>query len=104
LTSASRAEGPASRRRHASRESGSAKVARQKAKTAVAFRRPTVAFQQALEQEGLHLRILAMTNLMPLEGGVPLVRDGAIVGAIGVSGMQSHQDAEVAQIGAAVLG
>jgi glc operon protein GlcG len=85
-------------------QSGSAKVARQKAKTAVAFRRPTVAFQQALEQGGLHLRILAMTNLMPLEGGLPLVRDGAIVGAIGVSGMQSHQDAEIAQIGAAALG
>jgi glc operon protein GlcG len=85
-------------------QSGSVKVAQQKAETAAAFRRPTVAFQHALEQGGLHLRILAMTNLLPLEGGLPLMRDGAVVGAIGVSGMQSHQDAEVAQIGAAALG
>jgi glc operon protein GlcG len=84
-------------------QSGSVKVAQQKAETAAAFRRPTVAFQQALEQGGLHLRILAMTNLLPLEGGLPLVRDGAVVGAIGVSGMQSHQDAEIARIGAAAL-
>jgi len=83
---------------------GSVEVARQKAETAAAFRRSTVAFQQALEQGGLHLRILAMTNLLPLEGGLPLIRDGAVIGAIGVSGMQSHQDAEIAQIGAAALG
>jgi glc operon protein GlcG len=85
-------------------QSGSIKVAQQKAETAAAFRRPTVVFQQALEQGGLHLRVLAMTNLLPLEGGLPLMRDGAVVGAIGVSGMQSHQDAEIAQIGATALG
>jgi uncharacterized protein GlcG (DUF336 family) len=66
-------------------QSGSLRVAQQKAETAAAFRRPTVDFQQVLEQGGLHLRILAMANLLPLEGGLPLMQDGAIVGAIGVS-------------------
>jgi len=51
----------------------------------------------------LHLRMLAMSNLIPLEGGFPLMKDGKVVGAIGVSGMQSTQDAQVAQAGAAVL-
>ena len=83
---------------------GSVEVAQQKAQTAAAFRRPTAAFQQTLGEGGVHLRLLAMANVMPLEGGVPLMRDGAVVGAIGVSGMRSDQDVEIAQIGAAALG
>ena len=82
---------------------GSIRVSRQKAETAVAFRRPTVVFQDALGQGGSHLRLLAMDNLMPLEGGLPLLRDGAVIGGIGVSGMQSDQDAQVAMAGAAAL-
>ena len=77
---------------------GSIEVARQKAQTAVYFRRPTKRFEDALAQGGLHLRLLGMTNL------TPLVVDGEVVGAIGVSGMQSHEDAQVAQAGAAALG
>ncbi|MBU6486544.1 MAG: heme-binding protein [Burkholderiales bacterium] len=83
---------------------GSIEVARQKAQTAVYFRRPTKRFEEALAQGGLHLRLLGMTNLTPLDGGLPLVVDGEVVGAIGVSGMQSHEDAQVAQAGAAALG
>ena len=83
---------------------GSVEVAQRKAETAAAFRRPTAAFQQTLGEGGVHLRLLAMANVMPLEGGLPLTRDGAVVGAIGVSGMRSDQDVEIAQIGAAALG
>nr|WP_121323802.1 heme-binding protein [Paraburkholderia sp. RAU2J] len=79
---------------------GSIQVARQKAVTAVLFRRPTRLFEDAIAQGGLHLRLLGMNNLVPLDGGIPLIRDGAVVGAIGVSGMRSDQDALVAQAGA----
>jgi uncharacterized protein GlcG (DUF336 family) len=82
---------------------GSIEVARQKAETAVRFRRPTKRFEDALSQGGLHLRLLGMTNLTPLDGGLPLVVDGQVIGAIGVSGMQSHEDAQVADAGAATL-
>lgn len=82
---------------------GSVLVAQQKAKTAVDFRRPTGAFESALADGGLHLRLLGMTNLMPLEGGLPILRDGRVIGAIGVSGMQSNQDAQVAAAGVAAL-
>ncbi|AKJ69395.1 hypothetical protein PATSB16_36990 [Pandoraea thiooxydans] len=83
---------------------GSIEVARQKAETAVRFRRSTKVFEGALAQGGIHLRLLGMTNLTPLDGGIPLVVDGRIVGAIGVSGMQSAQDAQVARAGAGALG
>ena len=83
---------------------GSELVAQQKAKTAVDFRRPTRAFEAALADGGLHFRLLGMTNLTPLEGGLPILRDGKVIGAIGVSGMQSTQDAQVAAVGLAALG
>lgn len=82
---------------------GSIEVARQKAETAVRFRRSTRLFQDAVSQAGIHLRLLGMSNLTPLEGGIPLLVDGAVIGAIGVSGMQSEQDAQVAQAGADAL-
>lgn len=82
---------------------GSIEVACQKAETAVRFKRPTKRFEEALTEGGLHWRLLGMTNLTPLDGGIPLVREGAVIGAIGISGMQSHQDAQVAQAGADAL-
>jgi uncharacterized protein GlcG (DUF336 family) len=82
---------------------GSIEVARQKAETAVRFRRSTKLFEDALAQGGMHLRLLGMTNLTPLDGGIPLILEGKIIGAIGVSGMQSDQDAKVAQAGADAL-
>ena len=82
---------------------GSSDVALQKAETAVRFRRSTKVFEDALAQGGMHLRLLGMTNLTPLDGGIPLVLDGRVIGAIGVSGMQSAQDAKVAQAGADAL-
>jgi uncharacterized protein GlcG (DUF336 family) len=82
---------------------GSIEIARLKAETALRFRRPTKAFEDRLAEGGAALRILAMPGVAPLEGGLPLVRDGAIVGAIGVSGVQPHEDAQVARAGLVVL-
>jgi glc operon protein GlcG len=82
---------------------GSIEIARLKAETALRFRRPTKAFEERLAEGGVSLRILAMPGVAPLEGGLPLVRDGAVVGAIGVSGVQSHEDAQIARAGLVVL-
>ena len=63
--------------------------------TANNFKRPTKALQDAIAQGGANLRLLAVTDVTPLEGGVPIVVDGKIIGAIGVSGVTANQDAEV---------
>ena len=85
-------------------QTGSIDIAQQKAESAVRFKRPTKAFEEALTQGGLHLRLLATQRAIPLEGGLPLIVDGQLVGAIGVSGMQSTQDAQVAAEGVKALG
>lgn len=72
-----------------------------KAVTANNLRRPTKALQDGIAQGGVNLRLLAVPGVMPLEGGVPIVVDGKIIGAIGVSGVASDQDAQVAMAGAA---
>jgi uncharacterized protein GlcG (DUF336 family) len=72
-----------------------------KATTANSLMRPTKALQDSVAQGGVNLRMLGAKSLLPLEGGVPIVADGKIVGAIGVSGVMSNQDAEVAMAGAA---
>lgn len=83
---------------------GSVEVSREKAQGAVAFRRPTKAFQDLIAQGGVHLRLLNLTgDAGVLEGGVPIVAGGKMVGAIGVSGGSSKQDAQVAQAGADVV-
>jgi glc operon protein GlcG len=82
---------------------GSVEVARDKAYSAVAFRRPTKAFQDAVEKGGANLRILRLTGASPLEGGVPIVVNGQLVGGIGVSGVTSEQDAQIANAGIASL-
>ena len=82
---------------------GSVDVARDKAYSAVAFRRPTKAFQDAVGQGGENLRILKLSGASPLEGGIPIVVDGKIVGAIGVSGVTSQQDAQIARAGIEAL-
>lgn len=79
---------------------GSAKVAIDKARTAALFKRPTKAFQDALAAGGEGLRILTLKGVVAAEGGIPLVMDGKIVGAIGVSGATSAQDAQCAKAGA----
>ena len=79
---------------------GSTEVAKDKAYSAVAFRRPTKAFQDAIEQGGSNLRLLKLSGASPLEGGIPIVVDGKLIGSIGVSGVTSQQDAQIAKAGA----
>jgi glc operon protein GlcG len=76
---------------------GSANVAIDKARSATLFKRPTKAFQDAVAAGGDGLRILRLQGATPIEGGIPLVSDGKIVGAIGVSGATSAQDGQCAK-------
>src|SRR5215207_2744137 len=73
---------------------GSVQVAQSKARSAARFKRPTKAFQDALAAGGEGLRILALDGAIPVDGGIPLVSGGKIVGAIGLSGGTSAQDAQ----------
>jgi glc operon protein GlcG len=79
---------------------GSANVAIDKARSAALFKRPTKALQDTLAAGGEGLRILRVQGAVPVEGGIPLVIEGKIVGAIGVSGATSAQDAQCAKAGA----
>jgi glc operon protein GlcG len=78
---------------------GSIAIAQLKAETALNFRRPTKVFEDAIAAGGQGLRIVSMPNVLALEGGLPILVDGNVIGAIGVSGMQSGQDAQVARAG-----
>jgi glc operon protein GlcG len=82
---------------------GSANVAVEKARCAALFKRPTKAFQDTLAAGGDGLRVLSLKGVVATEGGIPLVMDGKIVGAIGVSGGTSAQDGQCAKAGADVL-
>jgi glc operon protein GlcG len=77
---------------------GSVDIAKEKARTAVALRRPTKALQDGIAQGGVNLRFLS-TGFSVLEGGIPIVHEGKIIGSIGVSGVTSQQDAQAAQAG-----
>jgi glc operon protein GlcG len=77
----------------------SVRIAEAKARTAAEFRRPTKVFEDAVAGGGIGLRVLSF-GASVAEGGVPIVSGGKVIGAIGVSGVQSHQDAQVAQAGA----
>ncbi len=81
----------------------SAKVAIDKAFSAAVYKRPTKAFQDGLAAAGNGLRILGLRNAEPVEGGIPLLVDGKIIGAIGVSGDSSEHDNQCATAGAAVV-
>ena len=82
---------------------GSIEVAIGKAKTANNFKRPTKAMEDVVANGGVGLRVLAIPGVFPIEGGEPIVLNGKIVGAIGVSGMQSTQDEEVVKAALTVL-
>lgn len=82
-------------------QKGSVRVAEQKAKTAIMFKRPTKAFEDMVLQ-GRPV-MMTMQDAICLEGGLPLIRHGVFVGAIGVSGVKSSEDGIVAAQGAAAL-
>jgi glc operon protein GlcG len=79
---------------------GSIAVAEDKARAALDFKRPTKVFEDLVAQGGIGLRTLALRGATPLEGGIPIIREGRIIGAIGVSGGSSVQDGQVAKAGA----
>ena len=84
---------------------GSIEVAIGKATTAWKLRRPTKVLQDALAQGGLGLRFLTIyPGAVLIDGGILIVADGKIIGAIGVSGVTSEQDAQIAKAGADALG
>lgn len=80
---------------------GSVEVAQEKAKTAVRFKRSTKVFEDAVV--GGRNAILKLPGALPVEGGVPLMIDGVMLGAIGVSGATSVQDGQVAAAGVKVF-
>jgi len=79
----------------------SVEIAIQKAKAAVAFKRPTKEWEKMLA-EGQQ-RVLNLPGVLASEGGVPLTWRGQIVGAIGVSGVKPSEDGQVAHTGAGIL-
>ena len=74
---------------------GSVEVSQQKAKTAVYFKRPTKVFQDLVA--GGNTAILGLPNVVASEGGIPIVHEGQVIGAIGVSGVTSAQDGIIAK-------
>jgi len=79
-----------------------AEVSIGKARTAAMFRKPTAAFEDAIR--GGRAALLGVREMTPLQGGVPIVYDGFVVGAIGVSGAHSQQeDEQIASVGAAAI-
>lgn len=80
---------------------GSVEVAMQKARSAAAFKRPTKAWEELLASG--QQRVLNLPGVLSSEGGVPLIWKGQIIGAIGVSGVKSSEDGQIARAGAAVL-
>ena len=78
---------------------GSVVIAQAKARAAALFKRPTKAFQDMLAAGGEGWRMLGLEGAVPVEGGIPVLIDGKIAGAIGLSGGTSAQDGQCAQAG-----
>lgn len=83
-------------------QSAAVMVSQEKARTAARFKRPSKSFEEALA--GGRQAILGLPGVTPVEGGIPLIIDGKIVGAVGVSGATSPQDAQCSQAGVDTLG
>ena len=84
-------------------QTASVQVSQDKAQSAAMYRRPTKVFQDVVAAGGVGLRVLTLRGATAVEGGVPLVVDGKIIGAIGVSGGTSDQDGVVAKAGVDAL-
>jgi glc operon protein GlcG len=79
---------------------GGVLVAPQKARSAALYKRPTKAFEEAITPGGVGVRFLRLEGAVPIEGGLPLVLDNKIIGAIGMSGGTGVQDGVAAKAGA----
>jgi uncharacterized protein GlcG (DUF336 family) len=84
-------------------QAASVAIAIDKARSSARFKRPTKAMQDVLAAGGDGLRFLALNGAIPAEGGVPVMMDGKIVGAIGVSGGSGQQDNQTAMAGVAAV-
>lgn len=82
---------------------GSANVSIGKARSAALYKRPTKAFQDTVAGGGAGLRILSLENAVAIDGGLPIIANGQIIGAIGVSGDSADHDGICAQAGTAAL-
>jgi uncharacterized protein GlcG (DUF336 family) len=82
---------------------GSIKIAIRKAETAARFKRPSKVFQDLLAKGDNFTYLLGLEGAMPVQGGLPIVMDGKIVGAIGVSGATGDQDSQCATAGLEAL-
>lgn len=80
---------------------GSIVVAQEKSRTALRFKRPTKVLEDTILAGRVHM--MSLPGITSVEGGLPLIVDGEVVGSIGVSGVQSSQDGQVAAAGAAAL-
>jgi glc operon protein GlcG len=81
---------------------GSIAVSQGKARTSALFKRPTKAMEEMIA--GGKTAFLAVEGIIPLQGGLPVIADGKVIGAIGVSGVTSAQDEQVAAAALAALG
>jgi glc operon protein GlcG len=75
-----------------------------KALTAVKFKRPTKALEDAIAGGGAGLRLTALSGVTPIEGGFPILLDGRVVGAIGIAGVLAPQHDQVARAALDALG
>ncbi len=78
-------------------QTASVQIALDKAKTAAMFRRPSKAFEDGIAKG--RVALLGLTGATPIEGGLPIMIDGKVIGGIGVSGANADQDAQAAQAG-----
>ncbi len=78
-----------------------AEVAAGKARTAAVTRRPTKFWEDRVKERPVFLKF---PDNLPIQGGVPIMYQGECVGAIGVSGVQSHEDEQIANAGVGALG
>jgi uncharacterized protein GlcG (DUF336 family) len=81
-------------------QTGSVDLSIEKARTAALFRRPTKLFQDSVAAGGEGIRLLRLTGAIPIDGGHPIIADGKLIGAIGISGGAGEQDGQVAKAGA----
>ena len=82
---------------------GSVAIAEDKARSSAIFKRPTKMFHERLARGGDGMIVLGLKGAIPVEGGLPIVVDGKLIGALGVSGGSSAEDEVCAEAGAAAL-
>lgn len=82
---------------------GSVAIAESKARSAAIFKRSTKMFQERLARGGDGLLVLRLNGAMPVEGGLPIIADGKLIGALGVSGGSSAEDEVCAEAGVAAI-